>query len=113
VLNVQLLHRSLLFAPPPHAASALLHFYAAAGCLPSARHLFDEMPFRDIASHNTMMMAYAATAVGCGGGIDAERHLLVGMLLKNVVSMMKVFDRLEIRNLVYYFKVLLLIPHSC
>jgi hypothetical protein len=58
------------------------------------------MPFRDIASHNTMMTAYAATAVGCGGGIDAARHLLDGMLLRNVLSMMKVFDRLEIRNLV-------------
>jgi pentatricopeptide repeat protein len=76
----------LLFAPPPHAANALLHFYAAAGHLSSARHLFDEMPFRDIASHNTMMTAYAATTVGCGGGIDAPRHLFDGMLLRNVVS---------------------------
>jgi pentatricopeptide repeat protein len=41
------------------------------------------MPFRDIASHNTMMTAYAATAVG---GIDAARHLFDGMLLRNVVS---------------------------
>ncbi|KAM0846411.1 hypothetical protein ACQ4PT_055688 [Festuca glaucescens] len=85
-LHAQLLRRGLLLAPPPHAANALLHFYAAAGRLPSARHLFDEMPFRDIASHNTMMTAYAAAAVGCGGGIDAARQLFDGMLLRNVVS---------------------------
>ncbi|KAM0880830.1 hypothetical protein ACQ4PT_033305 [Festuca glaucescens] len=85
-LHAQLLRRGLLFAPPPHAANALLHFYAAAGRLPSARHLFDEMPFRDIASHNTMMTAYAAAGIGCGGGIDAARQLFDGMVLRNVVS---------------------------
>ncbi|KAI5021229.1 pentatricopeptide repeat-containing protein At3g51320 [Hordeum vulgare subsp. vulgare] len=82
-LHAQLLRRGLLFALPPHAANALLHFYAAAGSLPSARHLFDEMPSRDIASHNTMMTAHAAAL---GGGVDAARQLFDGMLLRNVVS---------------------------
>ncbi|XP_047045871.1 pentatricopeptide repeat-containing protein At3g51320 [Lolium rigidum] len=40
------------------------------------------MPARDIASHNTMMTAYAASAAT----IDAARHLFDGMLLRNVVS---------------------------
>ncbi|KAM3405990.1 hypothetical protein ACQJBY_000187 [Aegilops geniculata] len=82
-LHAQLLRRGLLFAPPPHAANALLHFYGAAGSLPAARHLFDEMPYRDIASHNTMMTAHAASL---GGGVDAARQLFDGMLLRNVVS---------------------------
>jgi hypothetical protein len=63
VLHAQLLRHGLLFALPPHAANALLHFYTAAGHLPSVRHLFDRMPFRDIASHNTMMTTYAAAEV--------------------------------------------------
>jgi hypothetical protein len=62
----------------------LLNFYAAAGRLPSLRHLFNEMPFRDISSHNTMMTPYAAVEAGRGGGIDAARHLFDGMLLGNV-----------------------------
>ncbi|KAF0924164.1 hypothetical protein E2562_008467 [Oryza meyeriana var. granulata] len=81
-LHAQLLRRGLLFSPPLHAANALLHFYAAASLLPSARNLFDEMPFRDIASYNTMMTAYAGTV----DGIDAARNLFDGMLLRNVVS---------------------------
>jgi hypothetical protein len=40
------------------------------------------MPFWDIASHNTMMTAYTA---GCGGGLDAARHLLDGMLHIEIV----------------------------
>ncbi|XP_062230491.1 pentatricopeptide repeat-containing protein At3g51320-like [Phragmites australis] len=80
-LHAQLLRRGLLFSPPPHAGNALLHFYAAAGHLPLARHLFDEMPFRDIASCNTMMTAYAGA-----GGIDTARQLFDGMLLRNAVS---------------------------
>jgi pentatricopeptide repeat protein len=63
VLHAQLLRHGLLFAPPPHAVTVLLHFYAATGRLPSACHLFDEMPFRDMVSHNTMMMAYPAAEV--------------------------------------------------
>jgi pentatricopeptide repeat protein len=48
-----------------------------------------------------MMTAYTATVVSHGGGsIDAARHLFDGMLLRDVVSMMKVSDRLEIRNLI-------------
>jgi pentatricopeptide repeat protein len=47
-----------------------------------------------------MMTAYAAAEAGHGGGIDAARNLLDGMLLRDVVSMMKVSDRLKIRNLV-------------
>ncbi|XP_052154378.1 pentatricopeptide repeat-containing protein At3g51320-like [Oryza glaberrima] len=81
-LHAQLLRRGLLFSPPLHAANALLHFYAAATLLPCARNLFDEMPFRDVASYNTMMTAYA----GAVDGIDAARHLFDGMLLRNVVS---------------------------
>ncbi|CAN6320145.1 unnamed protein product [Urochloa humidicola] len=81
-LHAQLLRRGLLFSAPPHAANALLHFYAAAGRLSSARHLFDEMPFRDIASCNTLMTAF----VGSAGGIDAARQLFDRMLLRNVVS---------------------------
>ncbi|VAH12406.1 unnamed protein product [Triticum turgidum subsp. durum] len=41
------------------------------------------MPFRDIASHNTMMTAHAAAP---GGGVDAARQLFDGMLLRNAVS---------------------------
>ncbi|XP_040380255.1 pentatricopeptide repeat-containing protein At3g51320-like [Oryza brachyantha] len=81
-LHAQLLRRGLLFSPPLHAANALLHFYAAATLLTSARNLFDEMPFRDIASHNTIMTAYAATI----GTIHAARHLFDGMFLRNAVS---------------------------
>uniref|UniRef100_J3M381 Uncharacterized protein n=1 Tax=Oryza brachyantha TaxID=4533 RepID=J3M381_ORYBR len=40
------------------------------------------MPFRDIASHNTIMTAYAATI----GTIHAARHLFDGMFLRNAVS---------------------------
>jgi pentatricopeptide repeat protein len=39
------------------------------------------MPFRDIASHNTMMTAYAAAT-----SIDAARRLFDGMPLRNAVS---------------------------
>uniref|UniRef100_A0A0E0KXK2 Uncharacterized protein n=1 Tax=Oryza punctata TaxID=4537 RepID=A0A0E0KXK2_ORYPU len=81
-LHAQLLRRGLLFSPPLHAANALLHFYAAATLIPCARNLFDEMPFRDIASYNTMMTAYS----GAVNGIDAARSLFDGMLLRNVVS---------------------------
>ncbi|KAL6647091.1 hypothetical protein ACP70R_014528 [Stipagrostis hirtigluma subsp. patula] len=82
-LHAQLLRRGLLFSPPPHAANVLLHFYAAAGRLPCARHLFDEMPFRDIASYNTVMTAYAT---GAAGGIDAARQVFDEMQQRNVVS---------------------------
>jgi hypothetical protein len=78
---VQLLLRGLLFALPPNAANALLHFYAAAGRLPSAHHLFDGMPFCDITSHNTMMTAYAATAVGRVGGLDTLLTYAVILIL--------------------------------
>jgi pentatricopeptide repeat protein len=44
------------------------------------RRLFDEMPSPDIASHNTMMTAYAPTS------INAARCLFDGMPLRNVVS---------------------------
>ncbi|KAF8697432.1 hypothetical protein HU200_036032 [Digitaria exilis] len=81
-LHGQLLRRGLHFSPPPHATNALLHFYAADGRLPSARHLFDEMPFRHIASCNTLTAAFAGTV----GGIDAVRQLFDQMNLRNAVS---------------------------
>ncbi|KAK3137764.1 hypothetical protein QOZ80_5BG0456920 [Eleusine coracana subsp. coracana] len=81
-MHAQLIRRGLLFSAPPHAANALLHFYATAGHIPTARHLFDEMPFRDIATCNTLMTAYAGSA----GGIDTARQLFDGMLQRNAVS---------------------------
>ncbi|PWZ06432.1 Pentatricopeptide repeat-containing protein ELI1, chloroplastic [Zea mays] len=81
-LHGQLLRRGLLFSSPPHAANALFHFYATAGGILSARYLFDEMPFRDIASCNTLMTALARTP----GGLDVARQVFEGMHLRNVVS---------------------------
>jgi pentatricopeptide repeat protein len=81
-LHAQLIRRGLLFSPPPHAANALLHIYATAGHLPTARHLYDEMPFRDVASCNTLMTAYA----GAAGGIHTARQLFDAMLVRNAVS---------------------------
>jgi pentatricopeptide repeat protein len=81
-LHGQLLRRGLLFSSPPHAANALFHFYATAGGILSARYLFDEMPFRDIASCNTLMTALARTP----SGLDAARQVFEGMHLRNVVS---------------------------
>ncbi|KAL6880400.1 hypothetical protein ACP4OV_011965 [Aristida adscensionis] len=82
-LHAQLLRRGLLLSPPPHSANALLHLYAAAGSIPCARHLFEEMPFRDIASYNTVMTAFAT---GADGGIHAAREVFDGMQQRNVVS---------------------------
>jgi pentatricopeptide repeat protein len=81
-LHAQLIRRGLLFSAPPHAANALLHFYETVGHLPTARHLFDEMSFRDIASCNTLMMAY----VGTTGAIDTVHQLFDAMLVRNAVS---------------------------
>ncbi|KAG8072927.1 hypothetical protein GUJ93_ZPchr0006g43357 [Zizania palustris] len=46
------------FASDLFAANSLLHFYASFGLHSLARSLFDEMPFRDTVSFNTLITSY-------------------------------------------------------
>ncbi|CAL9064260.1 pentatricopeptide repeat-containing protein At5g08510 [Musa acuminata AAA Group] len=78
------LHARFLLSGLPFdafVATSLLDFYAKSGLLDSARRLFDELPFRDVAMWNSLIGGYTRW-----GELDQARELFEMMPFRNVIS---------------------------
>eukprot|EP01018_Ginkgo_biloba_P031910 Gb_25359 [translate_table: standard] len=61
--------------------SALVDMYGKFGCVESARHVFDKMPYRDVVSWNAMIAGYAHN-----GYVDEALNLFEKMPERDLVS---------------------------
>lgn len=64
-----------------YVGTSLVDMYVKCGELGNARRLFDEMPFRDVASWNTLISGYMKD-----GAINLAREMFDQMPIKNIVS---------------------------
>ncbi|KAJ3672606.1 hypothetical protein LUZ60_007327 [Juncus effusus] len=78
-LHSQSLRRGII--PSFHVSNALVHFYSNCGCFTTARKLFDEMPFKDIVTYNTIIESYVSN-----GDLDSASKVFDEMGKRNIVS---------------------------
>ncbi|KAJ6843832.1 putative pentatricopeptide repeat-containing protein [Iris pallida] len=70
-----------------HVPNSLIHLYASADALDSARQLFDEMPHRDAVSYNSLLDGYVRSA-----DFPLAEDLLRRSPYRNVVSFSTLFN---------------------
>ncbi|KAK7400139.1 hypothetical protein VNO78_11339 [Psophocarpus tetragonolobus] len=83
-LGAQLHAQTLLlggFLSDLYVNNSIIHMYVQCGFLPSARHLFNEMPARDVVSSTPLIVAYTRT-----GHISAARDLFHQLPVKDIVA---------------------------